>query len=102
MGILGDGKTVLQQIEPVRQYPEKPYLPVFQIDIQKWPSKPERHFCIKVCRYLIKADNGNRTRLSSLGSWRSTNEPYLHYKTHEAIISRFQKKSTKVIDIYFF
>lgn len=24
-----------------------------------------------------KADNGNRTRLSSLGSWRSTNEPYL-------------------------
>ena len=25
-----------------------------------------------------KADNGNRTRLSSLGSWRSTDEPYLH------------------------
>ena len=25
-----------------------------------------------------KADNGNRTRLSSLGSWRSTDELYLH------------------------
>ena len=27
-----------------------------------------------------KADNGNRTRLSSLGSWRSTDELYLHKK----------------------
>ena len=26
----------------------------------------------------FKADNGNRTRLSSLGSWRSTDELYLH------------------------
>lgn len=25
-----------------------------------------------------KADNGSRTRLSSLGSWRSTDEQYLH------------------------
>lgn len=25
-----------------------------------------------------RADNGNRTRLSSLGSWCSTNELYLH------------------------
>ena len=27
---------------------------------------------------LKKADNGNRTRLSSLGSWCSTNELYPH------------------------
>lgn len=27
---------------------------------------------------MKKADNGNRTRLSSLGSWRSTDELYLH------------------------
>lgn len=26
-----------------------------------------------------KADNGNRTRLPSLGSWYSTNELYLHF-----------------------
>lgn len=29
---------------------------------------------------IKKADNGSRTRLSSLGSWRSTDEPYLHKK----------------------
>lgn len=33
-----------------------------------------------------KADNGSRTRLSSLGSWRSTDEPYLH----EDIITLFK------------
>ncbi len=27
---------------------------------------------------LGRADSGNRTRLSSLGSWRSTDELYLH------------------------
>ena len=27
---------------------------------------------------LFEADDGNRTRLSSLGSWRSTDELYLH------------------------
>lgn len=29
---------------------------------------------------IKKADNGNRTRLSSLGSWRSTDELYLQAK----------------------
>ena len=29
---------------------------------------------------LKKADNGSRTRLSSLGSWRSTDELYLHVR----------------------
>ena len=28
------------------------------------------------CYNLVTADNGNRTRLSSLGSWRSTDELY--------------------------
>ena len=27
---------------------------------------------------MLTADNGNRTRLSSLGSWRSTDELYPH------------------------
>lgn len=29
--------------------------------------------------FVTKADNGNRTRLSSLGSWRSTDELHLHH-----------------------
>lgn len=28
--------------------------------------------------YSLQADNGSRTRLSSLGSWHSTDEQYLH------------------------
>lgn len=36
------------------------------------------------------ADNGSRTRLSSLGSWCSTDEPYLH----NAIIAYLGKKTS--------
>ena len=37
---------------------------------------------------LQRADNGNRTRLSSLGSWRSTDELYLHVNQYTTF---FQK-----------
>ena len=39
---------------------------------------------------MKKADNGNRTRLSGLGSQRSTDEPYLHiYFSNTHIIAHF-------------
>ena len=41
------------------------------------------------------ADNGNRTRLPSLGSWCSTDELYLH----EIIITNFSKNASP--DFYF-
>ena len=37
---------------------------------------------------MKKADNGNRTRLSGLGSRRSTDEPYLQ-KEHKILYSMF-------------
>ena len=37
---------------------------------------------------MKKADNGNRTRLSGLGSQRSTDEPYLQ-KEHKILYSMF-------------
>ena len=44
--------------------------------ILEFTGFPALFMCID---YKIKkADKGNRTPLSSLGSWRSTDEPYLH------------------------
>ena len=47
----------------------------------------------------MKADNGNRTRLSSLGSWHSTDELYPHeYDTSIAVIGQKEKyKNTKAV-----
>ena len=44
---------------------------------------------------IKKADNGNRTRLSSLGSWRSTDELYL--LKNQLYYSTFQKTVNKKV-----
>ena len=41
---------------------------------------------------MKKADNGNRTRLSGLGSQRSTNEPYLHGNHYSTLTLKFKLK----------
>ena len=42
--------------------------------------------------FMKKADNGNRTRLSSLGSWRSTDELYPHvYRISITVNSQKEK-----------
>ena len=41
---------------------------------------------------MKKADNGNRTRLSGLGSQRSTDEPYLHGNHYSTLTSKFKLK----------
>ena len=42
---------------------------------------------------MKKADNGNRTRLSGLGSQRSTDEPYLHGNHYSTLTLKFQPAS---------
>lgn len=41
---------------------------------------------------MKKADNGNRTRLSGLGSRRSTDEPYLHGNYYSTLTLKFKLK----------
>ena len=48
------------------------------------------------CYNLVTADNGNRTRLSSLGSWHSTNELYPH-EYYISITANEQKEKYKNI-----
>ena len=45
---------------------------------------------------MKKADNGNRTRLSGLGSQRSTDEPYLH----SASIPLFRIYSSRIFKFF--
>ena len=46
---------------------------------------------------MKKADNGNRTRLSGLGSRRSTDEPYLHGNHYSTLTLKFKLKFNKKI-----
>ena len=41
---------------------------------------------------MKKADNGNRTRLSGLGSRRSTDEPYLRGNHYSTLTLKFKLK----------
>ncbi len=44
----------------------------------------------------LTADNGNRTRLSSLGSWHSTNELYPHVFSITANRKKEKQKNKKI------
>ena len=49
-------------------------------------SKSKRESLCKIRLSLfVRADNGNRTRLSSLGSWCSTNELYPHRRIYSTL-----------------
>ena len=52
----------------------------------------KRHAPESVPPLTMKADNGSRTRLSGLGSRRSTDEPYLHGNHYSTLTLKFKLK----------
>ena len=49
---------------------------------------------------MKKADNGNRTRLSGLGSQRSTDEPYLHGNHYSTLTLKFKSCPADIIFLF--
>ena len=49
---------------------------------------------------MKKADNGNRTRLSGLGSRRSTDEPYLHGNHYSTLTLKFKSCPADIVFLF--
>ena len=48
---------------------------------------------------MKKADNGNRTRLSGLGSRRSTDEPYLHGNHYSTLTLKYSNITYSAVSV---
>ena len=72
-----------------------PFVPRF---LNNRKENPRKHRILGISRGMFEADDGNRTRLPSLGSWYSTDELHLHQHVmnYNALLLKLQDLSQSI------